>query len=106
MSGYVKKAFNRPVRLDGQRAVLRFTVTFRVPFDNNQAERDIRRVNLEQKISGSRRTLEGAEYFRAIRSYVSTFRNQDQGALTGLRRQAWPSGAHLSSYFAGKQYRP
>ena len=93
-SGYEKKAFNLLVRLDGQRAdVLRFTVNFRVPFDNNQAERDIRMVKLQQKISGSWRTLEGARNFCAIRSYVSTLRKQDHDVLTGLRRlfdgQAW-----------------
>jgi transposase len=93
-SGYEKKAFNLLVRLDGQRAdVLRFTVSFRVTFDNNQAERDIRMVKLQQKISGSWRTLEGAKNFCAIRSYVSTLRKQDHDVLTGLRRlfdgQAW-----------------
>ncbi len=93
-SGYEKKAFNLLVRLDGQRAdVLRFTINFRVPFDNNQAERDIRMVKLQQKISGSWRTLEGAKNFCAIRSYVSTLRKQDHDVLAGLRRlfdgQAW-----------------
>jgi transposase len=93
-SGYDKKAFNLLVRLDGQRAdVLRFTVNFHVPFDNNQAERDIRMVKLQQKISGSWRTLEGAKNFCAIRSYVSTLRKQNHDVLAGLRRlfddQAW-----------------
>lgn len=98
-SGYEKKAFNLLRRLDGQRAdVLRFVTDFAVPFDNNQAERDIRMVKLQQKISGSWRTLDGARNFCAIRSYASTLRKQDHNVLAGLRQlfegQAWiPAGA-------------
>jgi transposase len=98
-SGYEKKAFNLLRRLDGQRVdVLRFVTDFNVPFDNNQAERDIRMVKLQQKISGSWRTLEGARNFCAIRSYASTLRKQDHNVLAGLRQlfegQAWlPAGA-------------
>ena len=93
-SGYEKKAFNLLRRLDGQRAdVLRFTTNFAVPFDNNQAERDIRMVKLQQKISGSWRTLTGAKNFCAIRSYVSTMRKHDADILDGLRQlfegQVW-----------------
>lgn len=98
-AGYEKKAFNLLRRLDTQRAdVLRFVTDFNVPFDNNQAERDIRMVKLQQKISGSWRTLEGARNFCAIRSYASTLRKQDLNVLAGLRQlfegQAWiPAGA-------------
>ena len=97
-AGYEKKAFNLLRRLDTQRAdVLRFTVDFAVPFDNNQAERDIRMVKLQQKISGSWRTLAGAKHFCAIRSYVSTMRKHDADILAGLRLlfegQVWlPTG--------------
>jgi hypothetical protein len=97
-SGYEKKAFNLLTRLDRYRAdVLRFTVDFAVPFDNNQAERDIRMVKLQQKISGSWRTLAGAKNFCAIRSYVSTMRKHDADILGGLRQlfdgQVWlPAG--------------
>jgi transposase len=84
--GYERKAYNLLVRLDTQRAdVLRFASDFRASFDNNQAERDIRMVKLQQKISGSWRTLAGARTYCAIRSYVSTMRKQNQDILGGLR---------------------
>ncbi len=84
--GYEKKAYNLLVRLDTQRAdVLRFCADFRASFDNNQAERDIRMVKLQQKISGSWRTLDGARDFCAIRSYVSTLRKNQRDILSGLR---------------------
>ena len=64
---------NLVVRLDRDREqVLRFAHDFQVPFDNNLAERDLRMIKLQQKISGSWRTITGAEIFLALRSYLST----------------------------------
>jgi transposase len=81
-------ARNLLVRLDrDQDAVLRFATDFRAPFDNNQAERDIRMIKLQQKISGCWRTISGAERFLAIRSYLSTATKNHQPipvALTAL----------------------
>ncbi|MGH9029299.1 MAG: IS66 family transposase [Acidimicrobiales bacterium] len=92
--GIKNKAANLLVRLDGQRDdVLRFATDFRASWDNNQAERDVRMVKLQQKISGSWRTLAGARAYCAIRGYISTMRKHDVDILDGLRNmfegQVW-----------------
>jgi transposase len=66
--------------------VLRFATDFRVGFDNNEAERQVRMVKVQQKISGGFRTKAGATAWLAVRSYLATVMKNGENPLDALRR--------------------
>ncbi len=78
-----------------RREVLAFLDDFAVPFDNNQAERDLRMMKVQQKISGGFRSPDGAAAFARIRGYLST-----------LRKQGLPVLHALEGVFAGRPRAP
>jgi transposase len=80
---------------DHQDMILRFVVDLAVPFTNNQAERDLRPVKIQQRTSGGTwRTLAGLADFAVVQSYLSTARKWGLDSIDALTR-LFTTGAWL-----------
>jgi len=89
------KAQNLLDRLGDTAAVLAFVDDLTLPFDNNQAARDVRMVKVQQKASGTFRSVTGARAFARRRGYVST-----------LCKQGLPVSTAMESLFRGQPLLP
>ena len=63
---------------------LAFMYDFRIPFDNNLAERDLRMIKAKKKISGGFRSDRGGESYTFVKSYLSTMRKQNKNLYSSL----------------------
>lgn len=90
-----REAWNLATRLRVcEDQVLRLLVDTRVRFDNNEAERSLRRAKLHLKISGHFRGETNATAFMTVWSYLQTGAKHDRHALDLLTR-LWTTGAWL-----------
>ncbi|OQA12790.1 MAG: Transposase IS66 family protein [bacterium ADurb.Bin363] len=68
---------------------------FKVPFDNNQDERDIRMTKVKEKISGGFRSDDGGNMFCPIRGYISTVKKHEVNVFKSIK-----------NIFAGNPFTP
>ncbi len=82
--GKIRSLIERLFDYEGE--VCLFTKNFYVPFDNNQAERDVRMIKVKTKVSGCFRTQEGAKSFMTIISYLGTAKKHRISPIAALKK--------------------
>ncbi|OPH56853.1 hypothetical protein BC351_25885, partial [Paenibacillus ferrarius] len=70
---------------DHKESILGYLRDANIPFDNNQAERDLRMIAVKRKISGCFRSETTPGFFATIRSFISTLIKQNHPILTSLK---------------------
>ena len=85
--GVVKKSKTQNMFLrfrDYKDQIFGFVKDFKMPFSNNIAEQAIRMMKVKLKISGCFRTIQGAQDFAIVRSFIETVRKQKQSILFAI----------------------
>lgn len=80
--GKVLSLIDRLAKYKGQ--ICLFLENFSVPFDNNQAERDIRNIKIKTKVSGCFRSIDGAVEYLNIISYIGTARKHGFNSFSAV----------------------
>ena len=79
------KALNLLIRFEERyEEIMGFFEYENVPFDNNQAERDLRMMKAREKISGTFRSEAHTSAFCDIRSVISTLKKQGRNVMMGI----------------------
>ena len=87
--------------LEHSEGYLGFLTDMRVPFSNNDAERPLRMMKVQQKVSGCFRTVEGSKEFARVRGYLETLRKNGRNLFLGLQDAIEGNVPKLSSIIAG-----
>lgn len=67
-----------------EKEILRFATDLRVPFSNNEAERDLRMITIQQKISGNFRKPHEADVFCRVRGYIAALVKNNMPVIGSL----------------------
>ncbi len=78
-----KKLWNRMEKY--KRNHLLFMHDFRMPFDNNMSERDLRKAKNRQKMSGGFRKVSGYEMYCRIVTIIETLKRRKMGILENIK---------------------
>lgn len=77
--------------------IMAFLIGDGIPFDNNEAERDLRMMKVKQKISGCFRSAAHGQAFAKVRSIIATAKKQSKNVLSILAQTLSSPGKVIQS---------